>query len=129
MWRPLYITPLVAVLLWAGTASAQTLNDPTRPPRMTTAEGEKAQARAPVLQSVMITPTHRSAIIDGERVELGARFGDARVSKITETEVVLAAKGRTEVLKMYPNVDKAGRDKDQLRDTPTALRPRAKARH
>src|SRR5437870_3523707 len=69
------------------------------------------------------------ACTGGERVELGARFGDGRVSKITETEVVLASKGRTEVLKMYPNVDKEGRDKDQLPDTPPALRPRAKARH
>jgi len=129
MWRPLYITPLVAVLLWAGAVSAQTLSDPTRPPRATTVESEKGQARAPVLQSVMITPTHRSAIIDGERVELGARFGDARVSKITETEVVLASKGRTEVLKMYPNVDKAGREKNQLRDTSSRPRTPAKARH
>jgi MSHA biogenesis protein MshK len=104
----LYIAPLVAVLLGYGSVSAQPISDPTRPPgAVSPVEGDNEPVRAPVLQSVIITPNRRSAIINGERVELGGRYAGARVSKITETEVVLQSAGRTEVLKMYPNVDKA----------------------
>ena len=53
----------------------------------------------------MITPTSRIAIIDGRSVKLGASYGDARVIKITESEVVLRSAGGTETLKMYPGVD------------------------
>ena len=104
----LCVTCSLAILLAVGAVQAQNMNDPTRPPNATP-EGASEQARVPVLQSVMITPHGRAAIINGERVELGGKFGDARVLKITETEVVLRSAGRTEVLKLYPNVDKAGR--------------------
>jgi MSHA biogenesis protein MshK len=87
-------------------AMAQVMTDPTRPPPGVYApESADKAAGAPVLQSVMITPTARSAIIGGEEVKLGAKFGDARVIKITESEVVLRTTGGTETLKMYPGVE------------------------
>jgi MSHA biogenesis protein MshK len=104
----LCVTCFLAILFAVEAVQAQSMNDPTRPPNATP-EGESGQARVPVLQSVMITPHGRAAIINGERVELGGKFGDARVLKITETEVVLRSAGRTEVLKLYPNVDKAAK--------------------
>ena len=76
----------------ALTVCAQIMNDPTRPPAGATAnapDGTIATAGTPVLQSVMISPTQRSAIINGELVKLGARYGDARVIRITENEVIL----------------------------------------
>ncbi len=87
-------------------ALAQTLADPTRPPAGVYA-GESADKAAvgPVLQSVIITPTTRTAIIGGEAVKLGAKYGDARVTRITEGEVVLRSSSGTETLKMYPGVD------------------------
>jgi hypothetical protein len=104
---PLYIAPLIAVLLCSVPVRAQTLSDPTRPPGAgPAAEVDEGQARAPVLQSVIITSKGRAAIINGQRVELGGVYGDARVLKISETEVLLRSAGGTEVLKMYPNVDK-----------------------
>jgi len=45
-------------------------------------------------------------VISGQAVPLGGMFGDARVVRITETEVVLKKGEETEVLKMYPEVDK-----------------------
>jgi len=87
-------------------AMAQVMIDPTRPPPGVYApESAEKATGAPVLQSVMITPTARTAIIGGEEVKLGAKFGDARVIKITETEVVLRTTGGTETLKMYPGVE------------------------
>ena len=47
----------------------------------------------------------RSAIIDGERVEIGGKVGDAEVLKISETEVTLRNGSRIEILKMYPGVE------------------------
>jgi hypothetical protein len=52
----------------------------------------------------MIRPHNRSAIISGQRVELGGRYGDARVAAISESEVVLRSNGGTDVLRLYPDV-------------------------
>jgi MSHA biogenesis protein MshK len=86
-------------------ATAQALADPTRPPGMLEAEPGAGTTSAPVLQSVMISPAARTAIIGGETVRLGGRYGEARVVKITESEVVLRSAGGTEILRMYPGVE------------------------
>jgi MSHA biogenesis protein MshK len=103
LWRSAW---LLAVPLFAGAdAAAQILTDPTRPSAgfASTEAGDDAVA-APVLQSVMISSAARTAIIGGESVKLGGKYGDARVVKITETEVVLRTASGTETLKMYPAV-------------------------
>jgi MSHA biogenesis protein MshK len=119
------ICAIAATLSSYAHASAQIMTDPTRPPRSAAATqvGGEAAAEAPtapVLQSVMITPTRRYAIIGGERVELGGRYGDAQVVKITESEVVLRSSGRTEVLKMYPDVEKKAARSGQPSSAPAA---------
>ena len=84
---------------------AQSMPDPTRPPpQFNAAEGE-AVSTGPVLQSVKISPTERSAIIGGDLVKLGGKYGDARVVKITEREVVLRSAAGIQTLKMYPDVE------------------------
>jgi len=97
---------LLAVPLYAGTgAVAQILTDPTRPPSaLASSEAGDDAGAAPVLQSVMISSAARTAIIGGETVRLGGKYGDARVVKITETEVVLRTASGNETLKMYPAV-------------------------
>ena len=86
---------------------AQVTNDPTRPPAalLSTTPGGDTQAGGTLLQSVMITPTGRSAIIGGESVKQGGKYGDARVVRITETEVVLRSSTGTETLRLYPGVE------------------------
>ena len=123
---PLCILAALGLLLGHGSVTAQTMNDPTRPPgAMSSADHEPERARAAVLQSVLITPTRRAAIINGQRVELGGRFGEARVLKITETEVVLRSAAGTEVLKMYPNVDKALKRAEPVQTRPSTARGRS----
>jgi MSHA biogenesis protein MshK len=97
---------VTAALLAAGAARAQALVDPTRPPNAP-APGE-AQDAAPAiqLQSILISRSRRLAIINGDTVALGGTFGEARVVKITETEVTLQKGEETEVLKLFPGVDK-----------------------
>jgi MSHA biogenesis protein MshK len=86
---------------------AQSMNDPMRPPTTlySNTPGETNVSAGPVLQSVKISPTERSAVIGGERVTVGGKYGDARVVRITDNEVVLRSAGGTETLKMYPGVE------------------------
>ena len=86
-------------------AFAQGIADPTLPPPgFSTSENAEEAVRGPVLQSIMIRPHSRSAIISGERVTLGGNYGNARVTAIRETEVVLRSNSGTEVLRLYPDV-------------------------
>ena len=98
-----FLAPLLA--LPCHFAYAQAMTDPTRPPPgVLQSESAEDTVRKPVLQSIIIGPRSRSAIINGQRVELGGRYGDARVDAITETSVVLRSSGGTEVLRLYPDV-------------------------
>jgi MSHA biogenesis protein MshK len=84
-------------------AQAQ-LSDPTRPPGAVAGGDPAAPAAGSLLQSVKISPTERSAIIGGEMVKLNGKYGDARVIRITESEVVLRTASGTETLRMYPDI-------------------------
>ncbi len=105
----------VVLALLPAFALAQALTDPTRPATgYAEADGGTA-AGGLVLQSVMIAPTHQSAIINGEMVKLGGKFGNARLVKITESEVVLKDGEATQVLKLYPGVEKRAVEKPEAR--------------
>ena len=98
---------LVVALLAAAPAAAQALNDPTRPPNASAAGSPDAEPPPGMqLQSVLISQRRRLAIINGQTVALGDTVGEAKVVKITETEVVLQKGSETEVLKLFPGVDK-----------------------
>jgi MSHA biogenesis protein MshK len=59
-----------------------------------------------MLQSVMISPTRKSAIINGVMVKLGEKYGDAVLIRVAENEVVLKSGATQQVLKLHPGVDK-----------------------
>ncbi len=88
-------------------ASAQGLSDPTRPPTATAADGVAvASAQATQLQSVLISPNRRVAVINGTSVPLGGKFGEATLVRVTETEVELRTGGEKQVLTLLPGIDK-----------------------
>ncbi|HMJ49836.1 MAG TPA: MSHA biogenesis protein MshK [Burkholderiales bacterium] len=92
-------------------AQAENLPDPTRPPQEPAAAAASAASAAvpssvPLLQSVLISPRHKVAIIDGKLVVLGGMYGTARVVKISESEVVLNEGGNLQTLKLFPGVEK-----------------------
>lgn len=96
-----------AVLLAPLLAGAQGLADPTRPPGAIADSAESAAAGGgPVLQSVMLSPTRKVAVISGEMVVLGGRYGTSQLVKLSETEAVLKSGGELMVLKLHPQVDK-----------------------
>ncbi|HEX7642669.1 MAG TPA: MSHA biogenesis protein MshK [Burkholderiaceae bacterium] len=104
----------ICIALAAGIsrlAAAQTENlpDPTKPPAAFV-HGEAVPA-GPVLQSILIAPTHRLAVISGKTVYVGDSVEGAKVASIAENEVVLqSGKGR-QVLRLYPSLRKPATDR------------------
>lgn len=96
----------------AGAALAQaSIADPTRPPSSAadTGVGEPVVPAGPRLQSVLISPARRVAVISGQAVALGGRYGEATVASITESAVLLRYAGRSETLRLIPGVEKRER--------------------
>ena len=136
MRPPVFAIVTLLAALASGAAGAQVLNDPMRPPAYVEPEAGAGDAGGPVLQSVMISPTLKTAIINGQMVKLGGRFGNATLVKISESEVVLRSGGETQVLKMYPAIEKrasrkkvpkpASSRKRAVRQTPAVTEPEGK---
>lgn len=105
---------LTALLLCVvqGAAVAEPLPDPTRPAIDLSSSGAGGAVDAvPVedvshgLQSIIISSQYRAAIINGETVSLGGKFGDSRLVEVREGSVVLQnAQGRR-VLELFPKVN------------------------
>ena len=120
-------------LLAPGTAPAmaQALTDPMRPPAALAPEVPAVEgAASPVhrLQSVIISPTRKAAIINGVLVELGGKYGDAVLTKVTEDEVVLSRDSDREVLKLYPAVETIGVTPGTGKGAPRKADPNATTR-
>jgi len=98
------------MLLVPMAALSQAMTDPTRPPAALAAEapeggGEGAGTQLHQLQTVIISPTRKAAIIDGVLVELGGKFGDAVLTRVAEDQVVLRSGDSRDVLKLHPAVE------------------------
>jgi len=100
---------LLALFFYCASASAQ-IKDPTRPPPGLGAVQPGAAAQAapagPVLQSVILSPSRRAAIISGQVVERGEPYGDAVLAEVGQDYVVLRSGAGTQVLKLYPGTEK-----------------------
>ena len=108
--KSMRILRIAALLAWmpcmVSAAVAQILVDPTRPPGGLADMAGSAAVGGPVLQSVMLSPGRKVAVISGEAVVLGGRYGEARLVRLTESEAVLKNGDETTVLKLYPQVEK-----------------------
>ena len=128
--HPSSLTLCFALFVAGATpAMAQALVDPTQPPMALAPQAPAVEGVAsPVqqLQSVIISPTRKAAIINGVVVELGGKYGDAVLTKVGEDEVVLSGDGSRQVLKLYPAVEKVGVSKNAPRKTPPKANPQRK---
>ena len=107
-------TLLLLLLLDVGSvafAQRGALVDPTRPPMaaIESAGTESARPSGPQLQSVLISPSRRVAVISGSTVVQGGRYGDATVAEITEGSVLLRYADRRETLHLISGVVKRER--------------------
>jgi hypothetical protein len=92
------------LLLWVYCASvpAQGMRDPMRPPLGLAPAAPAAEPGfGPQLQSVMLSPSRRSAIISGRLVARGESYGDAVLEEVAADHVVLRRGGSTQVLRLY----------------------------
>ena len=126
-----HLTAILAVIaaLGAPRVLAQGLSDPTRPPREIlggSADGEPAASSSPA-QVVIISKDRRQVTINGRTVNLGERYGNATVVKITDEEIVLQRPEATETIKLYSSVqrkkhwpaartDNAGKQEEENRE-------------
>ena len=95
-------------VLWLGmlpgATLAEALPDPTKPPAEVAAPAAAASS-ASGLQSVLIAPRRRAAIINGQTVELGEKYGEARLVEVSERGVVLRGPQGRQVLTLFPGVE------------------------
>jgi len=86
--------------------AAEQLKDPMRPPEqgaIHTATGEPRSFESRYrLDSVIIAPNRRLAIINGRKLALGDRIDHARLVAVHATEVTLSIAGKTHVLSLLP---------------------------
>lgn len=97
--------------LMPAVASAQIASDPMRPPGVlatseAAADANVSGAGGMMLQTVMISPSQKAAIINGVMVKLGEKIGDAVLVRVSENQVVLKSGGTEQVLKLYSTVEK-----------------------
>ena len=98
---------LVAGYFASASAYCAPFADPFRPPREVEAPAAGPSAPStPRLESVLIAPDRRIAVINGQQYSEGTTFGDGRILRISETEVVIRRPGRDEALKLYPQEGK-----------------------
>ena len=98
-----------ALLLASAGGGAQALSDPTRPPLeliapAATGPGGVGAPAHPRLESILLSSTRKGAIISGQYVPLGGKFGKASLVKINATEVILEKDEGPEVLQLFPSV-------------------------
>jgi MSHA biogenesis protein MshK len=96
---------LLVTLLFAVTVRADALKDPTQPPAAldTNADNNTAESIAAnrTLQSVMLGPQYKAAIINGQKVFLGNKFEQSTLIKLNENSAVLRNQdGTTQILTM-----------------------------
>ena len=92
-----------ALFAFSGLAAAAPFADPTRPPNAPDdAPASDGAPAGPRLESVLIAPDRRIAVISGKQVPLGGKFGEGRVVRINETEVAIREGGVTRVLRLFP---------------------------
>ena len=99
----------VVFITAASTAFAQALRDPTRPPAAS-AKGAagKAEPSGWILQSVLISPERRYAIINGEVVPIGGAIAGAELVAIAAERVTLRTPEGLRILHLFPDVTRLG---------------------
>ena len=99
---------LFALALLAPPLAAAALPDPTALPGSPVATGGGGNP-ALSLTAIKRIGNRRVAVIGGQEIAVGGHFQDARVAKISESEVVLRRGAETTVLTLYPQVEKRPR--------------------
>lgn len=91
--------------------AAESLPDPTRPAIDLDGGSGSAEAVKPAeqptrgLQSIIISPLLRAAVINGRTVRVGESYGGEKLIEVRENSVVLQGVRGQRVMKLFPKVD------------------------
>jgi len=101
---------LGAFCIPCASSAAEQLNDPTRPaielvPGLGEAATSEQKAPPAGLQSVILSPRREAAIINGIEVAVGEKYGDAVLTVVNETCVILMGPQGRQVMHMFPTVN------------------------
>ena len=101
------LAALALGMLLGEAAQCAPFADPTRPPAAIEAESTSSGSPgAPRLESVLIAPDRRIAVISGQQVMLGGKVGAGKVVSITESEVVIRGAKGVQTLRLLPELAK-----------------------
>lgn len=112
LMRHMPILIAAVCMVAASAAPAEALRDPTRP-AATSGKGTgaaNAERSGWVLQSVLISPERRYAIINGEVVPLGGSIAGAELIAVTAERVTLRTSQGLRVVHLFPDVVRLGAD-------------------
>ncbi len=99
----LLFTTVVAMVT---SVQAAPFADPTRPPSASE-PGAAVRDDGPRLESVLIAPDRRIAVINGQQVVVGTKAAGGVVEKISEGEVVIRGADGLQTLKLIPEMRQA----------------------
>jgi hypothetical protein len=97
---------LIMGSLMAMPSHAETLIDPTLPPSLAQTQVGTVPS-GPVLQSVMLGARHKAALISGQLVPVGGKYGDAVLVRVSDHSAELRNPDMTmQILLMHPTIEK-----------------------
>lgn len=102
------IVQVVAAAAFSASAAAFAFSDPTQPMGHTGNSSRVAPSRpkGPVLQSTLVSPQRRLAVISGKQVRVGDTVNGAVVTEISQYEVRMKQGGRETTLRLLPKLNK-----------------------
>ena len=101
---------VLVAAMQAQPLAAAALPDPTAPPAASAGAGD-AGSPGIALTAIKRRGAQRIAVIGGQEIAVGGHYQDARVVRISESEVVLRRGREITVLRLYPHVEKRLRGK------------------
>ena len=110
LMRHVILSLVCATLFAAFAAQGQALRDPTRPPGASARSAGKVEPSGWNLQSILISPERRYAIINGEVVAIGGTVSGAELVAVAPERVTLKTHEGLRIVQLYPDVIRPGAD-------------------
>lgn len=108
MRRPEKFAYVLVAAILAAPFTANAFSDPTRPMDFagTPTRAARAAPSGPVLQSTLVSPQRRLAVISGRQVRVGDSIDGAVITDISPYEVRMTKGGRETTLRLLPKINK-----------------------
>ena len=102
------ILRVVTAVAFCAPVATFAFSDPTQPMghTVTSSHAVPSQPKGPVLQSTLVSPQRRLAVISGKQVQVGDTVNGAVVTEISQYEVRIKQKGRETTLRLLPKLNK-----------------------